>query len=177
MAYDETRDAARQLQGDAQAGADDVRTDLRAFVDAALARLGVVGDDAKRLAGDLTGYLQHWGRLVREDTVRDAKVAGANLGLGLAGGFLAAVGFILLNVGIIWELSSTDTGVGPWYIIFGCGWIVVGAILGATAYFAGKKAVEGTVGRMKNDVEIPQRHARAVYQRIQEIRHEPPTTH
>lgn len=177
MAYDSTRDAARHMQEDAQAGTQDLRTDLRGFVNAAMARVGLVGEDAKRLGNDISGYLQHWSQLVREDAVEEAKAAGVNLGMMIAAGFVASVGFLLLNFGAIWTLSATDTGVGPWFIIFGAAWLIVGAVLGFTGYLAGKKAMRATVARVKSDVKLPQQHVRSVTQNLKEQRNEPPTTH
>lgn len=177
MAYDSTRDAARHLQEDAQAGTQDLRTDVRSFISAAMARVGLVGEDARRLGNDISAYLQHWSQLVREDAAEEAKTAGINLGMLVGAGFVAAVGFLLLNFGIIWTLSATDTGVGPWFLIFGAGWMIVGAILGLTGYVSGKKAVRSTVSRVKSDVRMPQQHVRSVTQTLQEQRNEPPTTH
>lgn len=177
MAYESTRDSARHLQADAQSDVQDVRGDVRTFISAAIERVGLVGEDAKRLGNDLSSYLQHWSQLVREDASEQAKAAGINLGMLVGAGFVAAVGFLLLNMGIVWTLSATDTGVGPWFIIFGAGWLIVGAVLGLVGYVAGKKAVRGTVNRVKSDVKIPQQHARSVTHTLQEQRNEPPTAH
>lgn len=177
MAYDSTRDAARHLQEDAQAGTQDLRADIRSFVTAAMSRVGLVGEDAKRLSSDLSAYLQHWSQLVREDAVEEAKAAGVSLGMLIGAGFVAAVGFLLLNFGIVWTLSATDTGVGPWFLIFGAGWMIVGAVLGLAGYASGKKAARTTVARVKTDVKLPQQHVRSVTQNLQEQRNEPPTTH
>jgi hypothetical protein len=175
--YDNTREAARQMQGDAKAAATQVKTDFRTFFANAAQRLGVVGDDARRLADDAAEYFTHWGRMVKEDVSSEAKTTARNLALTLSAAFVASLGFLLLNMGVIWTLSATDTGVGPWFIIFGCAWIVVGAIIGLTALFSERKSVNRTKELLREDVQIPKRHAQTVTQRLQEGSNGSPTTH
>jgi hypothetical protein len=176
--YDNTRDAARQLRDDAQGSAGEMRSDARSFFVSIAERFGVVGDDARSLATDVSAYLQHWARLVREDVAADLRAATGAAASGMAGGFVAAVGFLLLNMGIIWTLSSTDTGVGPWFVVFGVGWLVVGTVLALAALFGARRALRDTTERMREDFTLPGVHAKSISRTLQpEERHEPPTAH
>lgn len=176
--YDNTRDAARQLRDDAQGSAEEMRGDARSFFISVAERLGIVGDDARRLANDANGYLQHWLQLVRDDVKGDLRAMTAAAAAGMGGGFVAAVGFLLLNMGIIWTLSSADTGVGPWFIIFGAGWLLIGSVLALTAVFGGRKAMRHTAARVKEDLALPASHAKSISRNLQtEVRNEPPTAH
>lgn len=180
--YDNTRDAARQLRDDAQGSMNEMREDARTFFNSLAERLGIVGDDARRLVNDGNAYLQHWLQLLRDDLRGDLRgdirTMSGSAAAGIAGGFVGAVGFLLLNMGIIWALSAERMGVSQWFIIFGAGWLIVGAALMAGAVMAGRKAVRQTSSRVREDMSLPRSHAKSIAKSVQsEVSHEPPTAH
>ncbi len=177
MSYEKTKGAAERLRQDARGNADEMRLSFSEFLGSLAERFNIVGDDARRFAQDGSRYAQDWLSLVRADLMREVKITATNAVTSLAAVFVAALGFLLLNMGVIWTLSATDTGVGPWFIIFGAAWIVLGLIAGAIAYGAQRKSMQSTSERVREDLEIPREHAQTVYQRIQEQRNGSSTAH
>ncbi len=177
MAFDETKEAAKQFQNDAQATAGEFKSVAHDFWTGVARRLGVVGNDAQKLISDGSSYVQEWTNLIKEDLGREVKVTAANALMSLVGLFVAALGFLLLNMGAIWGLSEANAEVGRWFAVFGAGWILVGAILGAVAYAREKRAIQDTRAKIRQDAQIPQRHFKQIYNRYQEHRNESSTTH
>lgn len=177
MAFDETKEAAKHLQNDAQQSVGELKSVAQDFWTEVVQRLGVVGGDAQQLVSEGSAYVREWTTLVREDIGHEVKGTITNAVLSIFGLFVAALGFLLLNMGAIWSLSPADLEVGRWFAAFGVGWILVGAILGVVAYSRERQAIQETKVKIRQDAELPQRHFQNVYQRYQEHRNESPTTH
>ena len=177
MAFDETKGAAKQLQSDAQSTVGELKTVAQDFWTDVAQRLGVVGNDAQQLVSDGSAYIREWSTLLKEDIGQEVKSTATNAVMSVLGLFVAALGFLLLNMGAIWGLSEANLEVGRWFAAFGAGWILVGAVLGIVAYSRERRAIQETTVKIRQDAQLPQRHFQQIYNRYQEHRNESTTTH
>ncbi len=177
MAYDGTRNAAGQLRDDVREHVDELRGDFQRYIGTLAERLGVARDDAKQLANDLTAYLQEWSKLVREDITKELKSTIINAALAVSAAFVGAIGFLLLNFGAIWSLSDAGADVGPWFLIFGGGWIILAAILGGIAFARQRKVTKETGDLLNEDLQLPRRHAATLMNEYQEAQNEQARAH
>jgi hypothetical protein len=177
MEFNETKDAAKRLQTDAQSSAGEFKSVAQDFWAGVARRFGLAGADAQRLVTDGSAYIQEWTALVKEDLGREVKTTATNAIMSVFGLFVASLGFLLLNMGAIWGLSNANVEVGRWFAIFGAGWILIGGVLGAIAFAREKRAIQDTTANIRQDAQVPQRHIKEVYQRFQEHRNESTTTH
>jgi uncharacterized membrane protein YqjE len=175
--FERTREAAREMRETASENAEEIRWDLRSFAQSVAQRAGLVEDDAKRLVNDVTDYAQEYSELIKDDVRAEVKTTVRNLAMTMGAMFVAAVGFLLLNMGVIWSIADAGANVGVWFIVFGVGWILVGAILGAIAYSTQKDVTEKTMNKLKEDAKLPPKHMKNVYRQYQESRHGSETSH
>ncbi len=175
--FDRTRAAARNLRDDARGNVDSVSEDVRSVLRGMAERAGIAEDEAQRMARDLTSYGRDWANLVRDDISRELKITITNALMVAGAGFVAAIGFVLLNFGAVWSIANVGGNVGIWFFIFGGAWLVIAAVLGATAYAWQKKATRRASQKFKEDVSVPRRHARDVVHHLQEVRRDSSGTH
>ena len=175
--FDRTRHAADSMRDDMRSRSQSIREDFADYLSTLAERGGVAREDAQRLARDGSAYLQEWGQLVREDITAELKTTMMNAAMALFAGFVAAIGFLLLNFGAIWALSDVGGNVGWWFLGFGVAWLVIAAVLGAVARARQKNANQETAQHLQEDLQVPREHAQSIYHEYEESRDESSRPH
>lgn len=152
------------------AGASDPAQEIKDGLYRLAQRVGIPKDDAQKIASDGAHYLQRWGQLLKQDLKAEARATALATAYTLLALFIGAIGFLLLNLGLIEWLSGDPRASGRWLALFGTGWICGALIIGLVAYQRQRRKLRGAMTRVREDLRLPTAHFRNVYRHFQDTR-------
>jgi hypothetical protein len=169
--YESTKEAARETGEDLREQAAEIRNDFREILGGFMTRIGALEDETRDIIDSGATYMRHWARLLGDDMRAELRATVSNAVVTVCALFVGALGFLLLNMGVIWSLSAGGADVGQWFIIFGAAWILAGALLGLVGYSRQRRTLKDTTERMRQDIDIPRQDAKLLYGKIKEQRY------